>query len=81
MEITIKFYNGLDKFIKNYDTKRGIVLNLNESINIKSLISQLFPKEILKSIGIVRVNKKIEDFSYKIKKGDFIEVFPLLGGG
>jgi molybdopterin converting factor small subunit len=81
LEITIKFYNGLDKFIKNYDTKRGIVLNLSESININFLISQLLPKEIIKSTGIVMVNKKIEDFSYKIKKGDFIEVFPLLGGG
>jgi len=81
VEIIIKLCYELEKKLKNYDKKKGIVINLDKPVNIKYLIANYFSKDMKDAMRVVLANKKIVDFNYQVKDGDIIEIFPLLGGG
>ncbi len=82
MEIGIKFHYGLEKYIENYDKKKGIVIKVTRGENIKSIINRFIPKDAwgVASV-IVLVNKKITSHQYQVNDGDIIEIFPVSGGG
>lgn len=81
VEIIVKLCYELEKKLKNYDKKKGIVINLDKPVTIKYLVANYFSEDIKDAMGVVLANKKIVDFNYQVKDGDIIEIFPLLGGG
>lgn len=80
MKVTIKFYSGFEKYLKNRINKI-LDLPLIRKENIITIIRQFLPEEAIGFVGIVLVNKKIVDFDYEVVKGDNIEVFFVIGGG
>ena len=80
MKIIIKFYSGFENYTKNR-LNEEVILQANDKTDIKSVIKIFLPADIISFVGMVLVNKKIVNFDYKVKDGDMIEVFPLLGGG
>ena len=81
MKVTIKFNYGLGNLIENYNSEKGIILELNHKEIIKSIIIRHFSKNIVNNVGIVMVNKKLANLDYYVNCGDIIEIFPILGGG
>lgn len=80
MNVTIKFYPGFEKYLKNRINK-VLGLRLIRKENIITIIRRFLPEEAIGFVGIVLVNKKIVDFDYEVVKGDNIEVFFVIGGG
>ena len=81
MKVTIKFNYGLGNLIENYNSEKGIILEINHKENIKSIITRHFSKNIVNNTGIVMANKKLANLDYCVNCGDMIEIFPILGGG
>jgi len=81
IKITIKFFSGLDKdlSLENYDSGKGIVLNVKEGTRLR---------RILKKFGL----KKMSQYSYflntlnigvwkKLSDGDEVSCLKRAGGG
>lgn len=80
MKIYIKFYSGFEKYLKKRSNQE-ISLHVHPGEDIKLIIHRFLPEDIVGFVGVVLVNKKISNLDYKVKDGDMIEVFPMIGGG
>lgn len=80
MEVSIIFYAGFDKYLKE-DSNKSLYFSLNSKEDIHSVLNRFLPGEAIGFVGMVLVNKKITDFDYEVTSGDKIEVFPVIGGG
>ena len=82
MQITVKFHSDLEKLIKDYDIENGIKLELDTPEKIESIVADYIPENLWGVAGvIILVNKKISSHHDEVKDGNFIEVFPVSGGG
>jgi len=80
LKVSIKFYSGFEKYLKNR-SNQDMSLDVQPGEDIKLIIHRFLPKDIVGFVGVVLVNKKITNLDYKVKDGDMIEVFPVVGGG
>lgn len=82
MKVHIKFYSGLEKYIKNYDHKKGLSIGIPPEDNIVSIVNRYIPENAWGVVGVmILVNNKIINDHYQAKDGDVLEVYPLSGGG
>ena len=82
MKVYIKFYSGLEKYIKNYDHEKGLIIKVHPEENISLMINRYIPENAWGVVGVmILVNHKIIDDHYQVKEGDVFEVYPLSGGG
>jgi len=79
LNITLKLYGGLDKYINNYVNKEGISLKLNSSQTIKDILKKI---EIPKNrITLIMADDKTINLDYVVKDNDIIKIFSQIGGG
>jgi molybdopterin converting factor small subunit len=82
-EIRVKLYGALnliDEVKKDKDRiKNGFLLCINESANVKDVLDML--KIPLKDANIVSIGKERVTLNAKLKDGDIVHIYPLMGGG
>ena len=79
MKVKLKFYSGLEKYIKNYQNKE-IIVTLNKNDSLKNIITRFLPSEMLNYIYLL-VDNQIVNQDYQVLDGDEIKIFLLLIGG
>lgn len=82
-EIRVKVYGALtliDEVKKDKDRiKNGFLLRINKNANVKDVLDML--KIQIKDIKIVSIGKERVMLDAKLKDGDILHIFPLMGGG
>ena len=79
LNITLKLYGGLDKYIKDYDYEKEVSLRLDSNVTIIDILKKLgIPKH---RITLVMVGDKIISLDYVVKNDDLIKIFSHIGGG
>jgi len=85
MKITLKIYSGLQKYVKDYNSKNGLILEIDKEKTIKQfLIDAINHQKAIEAISMITINDKIisyQNYDQKLKDGDLIKVFPPIGGG
>ena len=85
MKITLKIYSGLQKYVKDYNSKNGLILEIDKGKTIKQLlIDTINHQKAIEAISMITLNDKIiayQNYDQKLKDGDLIKVFPPIGGG
>jgi len=85
MNVTLKIYSGLKKYVKNYNKESGIILKIDEGVTVKQFLEKNIDHDrAIDAISMVTVNEKIvayNNYNKKLKDGDLIKVFPPIGGG
>jgi molybdopterin converting factor small subunit len=73
--ITVRLHAGLRRYT---DDSSGIV-NRKAGISIKEMMQEFdfYPGEVM----LVTVNKVAVEYGYVCKDGDYVEMFPIVGGG
>jgi len=79
MKVKLKFYSGLEKYIRNYQNKE-IIVTLNKNDSLKNIITRFLPSEMLNYIYLL-VDNQIVNQDYQVLDGDEIKIFLLLIGG
>ncbi len=70
----------LDKVKNDKDRiKNGFLLTINEPSNVKDVLNLL--KIPAKDVKIVSIGKERVMLDAKLKVGDILHIFPLMGGG
>lgn len=75
IRITIRFYEELNDFLKNYSTKEDIVFSFNGKRSIKDLIESFGVPHV--EVDLILVNGNSEGFEYIIQNNDRISVYPM----
>lgn len=79
LNITLKLYGGLDKYINDYNYEKGTTLRLDSNETIIDILKKLgIPKH---RITLVMVGDKIISLNYVVKNDDLIKIFSHIGGG
>lgn len=79
LNITLKLYGGLDKYIKNYDYAKGASLRLDSNQIVIDIVKRTgMPKN---RISLILANDKTVTLNYRLKNNDIIKIFPQIGGG
>jgi sulfur carrier protein ThiS len=79
INITLKLYGGLDKYIKDYNYKKGASLRLDSNETIIGILKKLgIPKH---RISLIKVGDRIINLDYIVKNDDLIKIFSHIGGG
>jgi len=79
VEVTVKLYSGLEKYIQNYDPEGGIVLRVPIGSRVRDLIEMLgLPPHGARFVTVGKEIKKPDD---ELAEGDYIKVFTLSAGG
>ncbi len=82
-EIRVRLYGALtliDEIKKDKDRiKNGFLLHINEPANVKDVLDTL--KISSKDVKIVSIGKERVMLDAKLKDGDILHIFPLMGGG
>jgi sulfur carrier protein ThiS len=82
-EIRVKVYGALtliDVVKKDKDRiKNGFLLRINKNAKVKDVLDML--KIPIKDIKIVSIGKERVMLDAKLKDGDILHIFPLMGGG
>jgi uncharacterized protein with PIN domain/sulfur carrier protein ThiS len=73
--VTIRFYEELNDFLPKEMRKRDIVAEASEGTTTKKLIEDLGVPHT--EVDLVLVNGDSVDFSYKLRSGDRISVYPV----
>ena len=85
MKITLKIYSGLQKYVKDYNSKNGLILEIDKGKTIKQLlIDTINHQKAIEAISMITLNDKIiayQNYDQKLKDGDLIKVFPPISGG
>lgn len=76
MRITIRFYEELNDFIKDYPHKRDITFNVKDRRTVKDLIESQFGVPHVE-VDLILVNGVSVGFDYVVKEGDRISVYPM----
>jgi molybdopterin converting factor small subunit len=86
-EIRVRLYGALnliDEVKKDKDRfkdrlKNGFLLSINEPANVGDVLKML--KIPIKDVNIVSIGKERVMLDAKLKDGDILHIFPLMGGG
>lgn len=82
-EIRVRLYGALtliDEVKKDKDRiKNGFLLTINESANVKDVLNMLRIPD--KNVKIVSIGKERVMLDAKLKNGDVLHIYPLMGGG
>jgi len=79
MEVTLKLYGILKRYIYDYGQKNKLNLKLDNFRSIKQIFKE---KNIpTKEVSFLLVGSKTVNFDYQVKNGDVIEAFPRMAGG
>ncbi len=85
MKITLKIYSGLKRYVKDYNSKNGLILEIDKGKTIKQLIiDTINHQKAIEAISMITLNDKIiayQNYNQKLKDGDLIKVFPPISGG
>ena len=82
-EIRVKLYGALtlnDEVKKDRNRiKNGFLLTINEPASVGDVLNML--KIPARDVKIVSIGKERVLFDAKLKDGDILHIFPLMGGG
>jgi len=79
MDIQVKLFAGLVKFLPEDAKGKEISLSVPEDITIKSVLEQLgIPRKMAKLIMVNGVHKTTD---YVLQEGDLLSIFPPVAGG
>ena len=79
LDITLKLYGGLERYINNYNHERGVSLKLDYGQTAADLLKKTgIPKN---KLVLIMADDKIIHFDYILKQNDVIKMFPPIGGG
>ena len=85
MKITLKIYSGLKRYVKDYNSKNGLILEIDKGKNLKKLIiDTINHQKAIEDISMITLIDKIiayQNYNQKLKDGDLIKVFPPISGG
>ena len=85
MKVTLKIYSGLRNYVKNYDTEKGVTLEVGKGKTIKQILKENINHEkAIEAISMITLNDKIipyKNYDQEARDGDLIKVFPPIGGG
>lgn len=73
--ITIRFYQELNYFLKKYPKKQDINFSFSEKRSIKDLIESFGVPHV--EVDLILVNGESVDFNYLVRDGDRISVYPV----
>lgn len=75
INITIRFYEELNYFLKKYPKKQDIHFNYSGKRSIKDLIENFGVPHV--EVDLILVNSNPVDFNYIVKNNDRISVYPM----
>jgi molybdopterin converting factor small subunit len=82
-EIRVRVYGALtliDEVKKDKDRiKNGFLLRIDKHANVKDVLDML--KIPIKDVKIVSIGKERVMLDAKLKDGDILHIFPIMGGG
>jgi len=79
LDITLKLYGGLQRYINNYNHKKEISLKFDYSQSITDLLKEIeIPKN---KIVLIMANDRVINFDYILKQNDVIKIFSPIAGG
>ena len=85
MKVKLIIYSNLKNYVKNYDNKEGIVLEIPSSKKIIDFLKENIEHDkAVDAISMVIVNNKAIPFNQldsNLKDGDIVKVYPPMGGG
>ena len=73
--VTVRFYEELNDFVKKYPPKEPIDLKYRRKRSVKDLIESLGVPHT--EVDLILINGKPVDFSYPVRNGDYISVYPM----
>lgn len=76
--VTIRFYEELNDFLLGETRKKDIVVESKDRRSVKDLVESLGIPHV--EVDLILVNGKSVDFSYIIREGDHISVYPEFEG-
>lgn len=74
-EVTLRFYAELNDFLPPYQRQKSFVKTVNGRVSIKHLIESLGVPHA--EVDLILVNGDSVDFSYQVKDGDRLSVYPV----
>jgi len=79
LNITLKLFGSLDKYIKDYNYKKGVSLRLDSNQAVIDVTKKIgIPTN---KISLVLINNNAATLDCIIKNNDIIKIFPQIGGG
>lgn len=79
LNITLKLFGGLDKYVKDYNHKKGAPLRLDSNQAVSDVAKKIgIPTN---RISLVLINNNAATLNCIIKNNDIIKIFPQIGGG
>jgi len=75
MLITIRFYEELNYFLKNFPQKQDIVYESKDKRSVKDLIESFGVPHV--EVDLILVNGESVGFDYPVQEGDRISVYPM----
>ena len=79
LNITLKLFGGLDKYIKDYNHKKGASLHLSSNQAVIDVAKKIgIP---INRISLVLINNNATTLDCIVKSNDIIKIFPQIGGG
>lgn len=79
LDITLKLYGGLERYINNYNHEKGTSLKLDYTQTVTDVLEKTgIPKN---KIVLIMADDKIVSFDYVLKQNDVIKIFSPIGGG
>jgi len=79
LNITVELFGGLDKYIKNYNHKKGVSLHLDSNQEVIDIVKKIgIPTN---RISLVLINNNAATLNCIIKNNYIIKIFPQMGGG
>jgi len=79
LNINLKLYGNLNKYIKNYDHKKGVTLRLDSNWILIDVVTRIGIPE--NRISLILAGDKIVSLNYRVKNNDIIKIFSQIGGG
>jgi len=74
MQISIRFYEELNDFLPAEKRKKPFIYNVQANSSVKDTIEALGVPHT--EVDLILVNSQPVDFSYNLKAGDYISVYP-----
>ena len=79
MEITLKLYGFLKKYINKYEQNNNQNLKIDSFKSIKQILEE--NNIPIKEVGFILKGNKTVNIDYQVQNGDVIKVFPPIAGG
>lgn len=79
MEVTLKLYGFLKRYINSYEQNNNWNLNIDSFKSIKQILKE--NNILIKEVGFILKGSKTVNLNYQVQNGDVIKVFPPIAGG